>query len=160
MKLSGINLMNNTHFGIRTSLWSRLRIVSLSGLLLCIFFLSACGGATTQSSTNNASSSPTPTVDRTLQDKGNAQLQAFQQWIALMQQYKGSVTVYQQQYHSDQQALQSATSDAAYQTALRTLNTHVAAIQIPAMKTESTFLFQELQQDAATFGKQHTYHDG
>ncbi len=151
--------MNNTHFGTHTSLWCRLRIVSLSGLLLCVFLLSACGGATTQSSTINTNSSPTPTVDGTLQNEGDAQLQAFQQWLALMQQYKGNVTVYQQQSHSDQQALRSATSKAAYQRALQRLNTDVVAIQIPAMKTESTFLFQELQQDAATFGKQHTYYD-
>ena len=159
LKRAEIGLMNNTHFGTHTSLWCRLRVVSLSGLLLCVFLLSACGGATTPSSTINANSSPTPTVDGTLQNEGNAQLQAFQQWIALMQQYKGNVTVYQQQYHSDQQALRSATSKAAYQRALQRLNTDVAAIQIPAMKTESTFLFQELQQDAATFGKQHTYYD-
>jgi hypothetical protein len=76
-----------------------------------------------------------------------------------MQQYKGSITTYQQQYNSDQQVLRTASSDAAYKTALHTLNTHVAAIQIPAMKTESNFLFQELQQDAANFGKQHTYYD-
>jgi len=94
-----------------------------------------------------------------MQNQGNTQLQAFQQWIALMQQYKGDVTTYQQQYNSDKQALQSATSNAAYKTALQTLNTHVATIQLPAMKTESNFLFQELQQDVAQFGKQHTYQD-
>src|SRR2546427_5288631 len=140
----------------------RLHTISLGLLLLCIFLLSACSGATSQNSTNTTAGSgptPTPTVDSTLQNQGNTQLQAFQQWIALMQQYKGDVTTYQQQYNSDKQALQSATSNAAYKTALQTLNTHVAAIQLPAMKTESNFLFQELQQDVAQFGKQHTYQD-
>jgi lipoprotein-anchoring transpeptidase ErfK/SrfK len=98
-------------------------------------------------------------VNVTLQDEGNTQLQAFQQWIALMQQYKGDVTTYQQQYSSDQQALQSTKSIAAYQKALQTLSTHIEAIQIPAMKAETTFLFQKLQQDATAFGKQHTYYD-
>ena len=76
-----------------------------------------------------------------------------------MQQYQGDVTTYQQQYNSDQQALRSATSDAAYKTALQALNTHIDAIQISAMKTESSFLFQELQQEVASFGKKHTYYD-
>ncbi|HEV2579810.1 MAG TPA: hypothetical protein VGT44_03065, partial [Ktedonobacteraceae bacterium] len=133
----------------------RLSTVALSGLLLCLVLLSACGSLTTSS----ASVAPTPTVNRTLQNKGNAQLQTFQQWITLMQQYQGDVTAYQQQYQGDQQALRSAHSDAAYQKALNTLDAHVAAIQIPAMKTESGFLFQELQQDATSFGQQHTYHD-
>jgi lipoprotein-anchoring transpeptidase ErfK/SrfK len=136
----------------------------LSALLLCIFFLSACSGIAPQTSTKTGANGepatlPTPKIDNALQNEGNAQLQAFQQWIALMQQYKGDTTTYQQQYTSDQQALQSASSDTAYKTALNTLNAHVAAIQISAMKTESTSLFQQLQQDAAAFGKAHTYHD-
>ncbi len=77
-----------------------------------------------------------------------------------MQQYQGNVTTYQQQYYSDEQAIQSATSDAAYQKALQGLKAHSATIQIPALRTESQYLFQELQQDAVQFGKQHTHHDG
>ena len=141
-----------------------IRTVTLSALLLCIFFLSACNGITSQTSTTSGANGeptalPTPKIDHTLQNEGNAQLQAFQQWITLMQQYKGDITTYQQQYTSDQQALRSASGNTAYKTALNTLNAHVAAIQLPAMKAESTFLFQQLQQDAATFGKAHTYHD-
>ena len=152
--------MNKTHLRIHTSFWRRLRTILLSAVLLCLFLLSACSGATTQSTTTTtASTSLTPTADLTLQNEGNAQLQTFQQWIALMQRYKGNITTYQQQYQSDQQALRTATSDAVYKTMLHTLHTHVEAIQIPAMKTESTFLLQKLQQDAAAFGKQHTYHD-
>jgi lipoprotein-anchoring transpeptidase ErfK/SrfK len=136
----------------------------LAGLLCCLFLLSACNGTTPQSSTAQPTATkslptPTPTVSSRLQDQGNTQLQAFQQWIALMQQYKGNVTIYQQQYNSDQQALQSATSNTAYQKALQTLNTHVAAIQIPAMKAECNYLFNKLQQEAIAFGKQHTYYD-
>lgn len=141
------------------------RTLLLSGLLLCILLLSACNSAATTTTTKNTTTAsnptplPSPTVDRTLQSQGSAQLQAFQQWIGLMQQYKGDITTYQTQYNSDQQALQSANSDTAYKTALTTLNNHVAAIQIPAMKTEGNFLLQELQQDATNFGKQHTYQD-
>src|SRR5579863_5519839 len=156
--------MSDKHIRIRSSFSSRLRTIALSGLFLCIFLLSACSGATTNSTgttttINRPTPLPTPAIDLTLQNEGNAQLQTFQQWITLIQQYKGDVTTYQQQYTSDQQALQAATNTAAYKTALTTLNGHVAAIQIPAMKTESGYLFQELQQDAANFGKQHTYHD-
>ena len=136
--------------------------LAVSVLLLLLIILSACGGPAT-SNTPGSSPTPdisvTPTVSPGLQKQGDTQLQAFQQWITLMQQYQGDVTTYQQQYNSDQQALHAASSDAAYQKALHTLNTHVAGIQIPALKAESNSLFQQLQQDAANFGKQHTYYD-
>jgi len=142
----------------------RIGAITASVLLLCLLLLSACGGSGSTSSnsaanTNTATPLATPTVSPTLQKQGDAQLQTYQQWIALMQQYQGDVTTYQQQYTGDQQALHSANNDTAYKKALHTLDTHVAAIQIPALKTESNSLFQQLQQDAANFGSQHTYHD-
>ena len=136
--------------------------LTLSVLLLLLFLLSACSGSTTSNASGPVSTPDTistPTVSPTLQKQGDAQLQTYQLWIALVQQYQGDVTTYQQQYNSDQQALHSASNDAAYKMALHTLDTHVAAIQIPALKTESYSLFQQLQQDAASFGSQHTYHD-
>jgi lipoprotein-anchoring transpeptidase ErfK/SrfK len=144
--------------------WPCMHKVSLCFLLLCFFFLSACSGTTTQGSTspgtkNTVTPTPTATITMTQQNEGNAELQTFQQWIALMQQYHGDVTTYSQQYSSDQQSLQSANSSTAYTRALQTLDSHVAAIRIPAMKAESMYLFQQLQQDEANFGKQHTYYD-
>ena len=136
--------------------------LTLSVLLLLLFLLSACSGSTTSNASGPVSTPDTistPTVSPTLQKQGDAQLQTYQLWIALVQQYQGDVTTYQQQYNSDQQALHSASTDAAYKMALHTLDTHVAAIRIPALKTESYSLFQQLQQDAASFGSQHTYHD-
>jgi hypothetical protein len=155
---------SNKSVRTRSSFSHQLRTLTLSGLFLCIFLLSACSGAATSNTgTTTAANRPTPlpspTIDRTLQNQGTAQLQTFQQWISLMQQYKGTTTTYQQQYTNDQQALQAATSNTAYKSALTALNGHVAAIQLPAMKTETGYLYQELQQDAANFGKQHTYHD-
>lgn len=133
--------MNKTHVRIYISAWRRLRALALSGVLLCLVLLSACSGATSSSPTTSVeNNTPTPTVDSSLQINGKAQLLTFQQWITLMQQYQGDVTTYQQQYNSDQQALRSATSDAAYKTALQALNTHIDAIQIPAMKTEMLVL--------------------
>ena len=77
--------MNKTHLQTYTSFRYHLRTLSLSGLLLCIFLLSACSGATTQSTTaTTASNGLAPAVDLTLQNEGNVQLQAYQQWIALM----------------------------------------------------------------------------
>jgi lipoprotein-anchoring transpeptidase ErfK/SrfK len=154
--------MSNKH--IRSSFSHRWRTIALGGLFLCIFLLSACNGAAINSSgttttINRPTPLPTPAINRVLQNAGNAQLATFQQWITLIQQYKGDATTYQQQYTSDEQALQAATNSTTYKAALAALNGHVAAIQIPAMKTESGFLFQELQRDAANFGKQHTYHD-
>jgi len=155
---------SNKDIPTRSSFSRQLRTLTLSGFFLCIFLLSACSGAATGNTgtttvTNRPTSLPSPTIDPTLQNQGTAQLQAFQQWITLMQQYKGDITTYQQQYTSDQQALQSASSNTAYKAALTTLNGQVTAIQLPAMKTESNALYQELQQDATNFGKQHTYHD-
>ena len=150
------------HKRIPLSFRTCIQKASLCMLLGCFFLLSACSGTTTQSSTgaaNNPTPSPTSTISLSQQHAGNAELQAFQQWIALMQQYHGDTTTYQQQYSSDQQALQSANSSKAYNNALQTLRNHVAGIRIPAMKAQTTFLYQELQADATNFGKQHTFHD-
>src|ERR1700730_13303837 len=120
----------------------------LSALILCLLLLSACSGSSASGAT--ASSTPTalPTlaIDPTLQNQGDTQLQTFQQWISLMQKYNGNSATYQQQYTSDQQALRDAKTSTAYQAALASLNKHVAAIQIPAMKAESQSLQQQLQQ--------------
>lgn len=140
---------------------NRPRAVFLSSLLLALFLFSACGSLSNQpgSATATPVFSPTPSVSASLQSQGDAQLATFQQWINMMQQYQGNVATYQQQYASDQQALQSATNDTAYAKALNTLDAHVAAIQLPALKAESSDLLQKLQQDASSFGKQHTYYD-
>lgn len=95
----------------------------------------------------------------TLQQQGAVQLQAFQQQIALIQRYGGTVSLYQQQYSSDQQALTSAKTDASYQSALAMLNGHISAIQVPALKTEALSLQQQLEQQATAWSSQHTYFD-
>ncbi|HEX7737441.1 MAG TPA: L,D-transpeptidase family protein [Ktedonobacteraceae bacterium] len=137
------------------------------GVLACTFLgallLSACssgsstGNSTRSSSSNNTSSSSA--ITQTQRDEGNVQLQSFQQWIALMQQYGGNAATYQQQYTSDQQALQSANTAAAYNQALSALQGHVNAIKTPALKQEIARLQQQLAQDVNTWGSQHTYHD-
>ena len=43
--------------------------------------------------------------------------------------------------------------------ALATLQSHVKAIQIPAMKTESQSLQHQLQQEVSNWGQSHLYHD-
>ena len=91
---------------------SSLRYLAASVFLLLLVLLSACS-APAISNTPGSGSTPTtiatPTVSAALQKQGDAQLQTYQQWIALMQQYQGDVTTYQQQYNSDQQALHAAT---------------------------------------------------
>lgn len=139
----------------------------LLGLLACVFLgallLSACSstpaGTSGSSSSSGGSAVSTPAINQTLQNEGNTQLQAFQQWITLMQQYGGNVDTYQQQYTSDQQALHSATTTADYNQALTTLRDQVEAIKIPAMKQEIAHLQTQLAQDVNTWGSQHTYHD-
>jgi hypothetical protein len=140
----------------------RLTAFLLSLFMACGLLLSACSGSTTASASrtiNTPTPVPSPTVSPTLQQEGTAQLQAFQQWIALLQQYGGKADTYQQQYADDRQALAAATTDAAYQSALEKLNAHVKAIKIPALKTEATSLQNKLADEANAWGKNHTYYD-
>lgn len=135
----------------------------LSGLILaCLLLLNACSGSATSNNPaadNSPTSLPTPAIDRTLQQQGTVQLQTFQQWIALMQQYNGDVASYQQAYTSDQEALQAAQTSTAYKAALATLNSHVSSIEFPAMKAESVYLQQQLSQQVTSWGQKHQYHD-
>lgn len=133
----------------------------VSGLLFCLLLLSACSTSanTTTDISTGPTATPTPTIPTALKNQGTMQLQALQQWIALMQQYSGDVSTYQQQYTNDQQALQNAKTATAYTTALASLHAHVDAIKIPAMKAESANLQQQLQQQVASWGKTHQYHN-
>ena len=129
--------------------------------VLCLLLLSACSSISGNGNTvaNTPTVVPTATIDTTLGKQGNMQLKTFQQWITLMKQYGGDTTSYQQQYDDDQQALQAAKTDVTYKVALTTLNGHVAAIQLPAMKAESFHLQQQLKQEVASWGQQHKYHN-
>jgi len=141
---------------------------TLSGLLCLILgalLLSACSGLGSTGNTPGSSSSntinvtPTPGIGLALQNEGHAQLASFQQWINLMQQNGGDVTTYQQQYTSDQQALEQAKTDSAYSAALKTLQGHVSTIKIPALRQEIQFLQTKLQKDVSDWGNAHKYHD-
>lgn len=128
-------------------------------LFILAVLLSACGSTSNSGSTGAQVTSPTPAISLSLQDQGTTELHTFQQWIALMQQYHGDSSVYQGQYTSDQQDLQNAKTETAYKQALKQLEKHIQAIQLPAMKAESAYLQQELQQQVAAWGQKHTYHD-
>lgn len=133
--------------------------ILLSLVILCLVLLSACSTNTGKTVSNTSTPTPIPTSDPTLKKQGEMQLHAFQQWIALMQQYNGDTTTFQQQYSSDLQALNNAKTATAYAAALAKLNSHVEAIKIPAMKAESQSLQYLLQQEVASWGQQHQYHD-
>lgn len=149
----------------RKPLTRRTSAILCSLLLTCAFLLNACSNSNLAGANNSpaAQSTPTivpsPTVAPALQQQGAMQLQSFQQWIALMQQYGGKVDKYQQQYDSDQQALTSASTNVAYQSALDTLNKHVKAIKLPALKVEATSLQAKLRQEANAWSRTHTYYD-
>jgi hypothetical protein len=133
--------------------------ILLSAIMLCLVLLSACSSNTGITGASSPTAVSTPTIDPASKNQGDLQLLAFQQWISLMQQYNGDTTIYQQQFNADQQALNSAKTEVAYNAALAKLNAHVAAIKIPAMKTESQNLQNQLQQEVASWGQQHQYHD-
>ena len=155
--------MKYRHLQFKTIYQYHIPAVLLSALVLCVVLLSACGSLSNGGNRQNASSTPTalptPAVDPTLQNQGTTELQTFQQWITLMQKYNGNTATFQQQYTSDQEALQNAKTSTAYNAALSTLKNHVQAIQIPAMKTEGQSLQQQLQQGVASFGQKHQFHD-
>ena len=143
----------------------RSSIFLVSLLMACMLLLSACSGDGSAKASNVSAKSaastliPTPTVNPTLQQQGSMQLETFQQWITLMKQYGGSVSKYQQQYTGDLQTLNAATSNTTYQAALKTLNGHVSAIQLPALQAEATGLQQKLTQQANNWANKHTYYD-
>jgi lipoprotein-anchoring transpeptidase ErfK/SrfK len=155
--------MKYRHLQFRTIYRYHIPAVLPCALVLCLVLLSACGslsnGGNRQSVSSTPTALPTPAVDPTLQNQGTTELQTFQQWITLMQKYNGNTATFQQQYTSDQEALQNAKTSTAYNAALSTLKNHVLAIQIPAMKTEGQSLQQQLQQGVASFGQKHQYHD-
>lgn len=137
----------------------RIPALFLSVVMLCLLLLSACSTNSGSTASGTSTVVSTPTVDPTLKNQGDMQLYAFQQWIALMQQYNGDTSTFQQQYNADQQALNDATTGDAYKAALAKLNAHVEAIKIPTMKTEDQNLQHQLQQDVASWGQTHQYHD-
>ncbi len=155
--------MKYRHLQFKTIYQYHIPALLLSALVLCLVLLSACGslsnGGNRQSVSSTPTALPTPAVDPTLQNQGTTELQTFQQWITLMQKYNGNTATFQQQYTSDQEALQNAKTSTAYNAALSTLKNHVQAIQIPAMKTEGQSLQQQLQQGVTSFGQKHQYHD-
>ena len=155
--------MKYRHLQFKTIYQYHIPALLLSALVLCLVLLSACGslsnGGNRQSVSSTPTALPTPAVDPTLQNQGTTELQTFQQWITLMQKYNGNTGTFQQQYTSDQEALQNAKTSTAYNAALSTLKNHVLGIQIPAMKTEGQSLQQQLQQGVTSFGQKHQYHD-
>ncbi|GER91805.1 hypothetical protein KDW_59670 [Dictyobacter vulcani] len=102
---------------------------------------------------------PTPAISASLQQQGTQELQSLQQWINTMKQYGGQTDTYQQQYNSDQQALQNARTATTYQAALDTTRGHVEDIKMPAIKVEQQSLQQQLQTQAAAWEKDHPHLD-
>lgn len=123
-------------------------------LLACLLLLNACGHSSTLVKANSQ-----PAISTTQLQEGQAQLQTFQQWIALLQRFKGAASAYQQSYASDQQALKAANNGLVYQNALNTLTEHVKSIKIPALKAESGDLQQQLSAQTIAWSKAHTYYD-
>ncbi len=133
--------------------------ILVSLVMLCLVLLSACSTNTGKTASNTSTPIAIQTTDPSLKNQGEMQLRAFQQWIALMQQYNGDITTFQQQYSSDLQALNNAKTATAYAAVLAKLNAHVQAIKIPAMKAQGQSLQYQLQQETASWGQQHQYHD-
>jgi hypothetical protein len=149
-------ILKLTKRNIRQQLMAYLIIGVLVGILL-----SACGTNPNVSAkqSNTPTPVPTPAINMTIVNQDNMQLQTFQQWIELMQQYKGDVTVYQKQYEEDQRALRDAHTDKAYKDISTTLSSQINAIKLPALKAEANTLYQTLEDKVSAWGSQHIYHD-
>ncbi len=128
-------------------------------LLVCLLALNACGSLNNSQSVKKAGDHAQAALAISLRQQGQTQLRAFQQWIALMQQFQGNTSSYQQTYTSDQRALRSARTNATYHTALNTLTEHVDHIKIAALKAEAGDLQQQLNQQYTAWSQAHTYHD-
>jgi lipoprotein-anchoring transpeptidase ErfK/SrfK len=124
-------------------------------LLACLLVLNACS----HSDSTQVKANSQPAISAAQLQEGQAQLRTFQQWIALLQQFKGKTSAYQQNYTSDQRALKAATNGFTYQGALNTLAEHINSIKIPALKAESGDLQQKLSEQATAWSKAHTYYD-
>ncbi|GCE21188.1 L,D-transpeptidase [Dictyobacter kobayashii] len=153
----------------RSTSTSSMRRVRLPYLLCALTFcllLSGCqvpgfgGNASTNSNTTQVPTpTPTPEISASLKNQGNMELQTLQQWISTLKQYGGQADSYQQQYTSDQQALQNAHSADTYQAALNTTRDHVNTIKMPAIKQEQQSLQQQLQQQASDWENTHPHLD-
>jgi hypothetical protein len=145
-----------TKHTLRHHLAGWLLIGMVVGLLL-----SGCNAnaSTTVQKSSTPTPIPTPAINASIANNGDMQLQTYQQWISLLTQYKGDATTYQKQYIADQQALKNATTDAAYNSALKTLSDQINAIKMPALKTEAQTLHTTLENEVSAWGAQHTYHD-
>jgi hypothetical protein len=128
----------------------------LVGILTgCLLLLGACSnmGGTREEATNRA------TVNALLKDEGQAEVKTFEQWIALLQRYKGNVSQYHQEYASDQKALDTANTDIVYQSALQQINQHISSIKILALKSEARNLAQQLKPQVDAWSPHHLFHD-
>ncbi|GLV60356.1 hypothetical protein KDH_71760 [Dictyobacter sp. S3.2.2.5] len=136
----------------------------LCGLTLCLI-LSGCQlpGLTSNSSSGGPSTVPTPTptpaISANIKSQGTMELQTMQQWINTMKQYGGQTATYEQQYSSDQQALQNAHSASTYQSALATARSNVSDLKLAAIKQEQQSTQQQLQQMVSNWENSHPYHD-
>ncbi|HEX7733805.1 MAG TPA: L,D-transpeptidase [Ktedonobacteraceae bacterium] len=135
--------------------------IYVATLLCYLLLLSACNGDTGSNAArlNALMLHRRVTLDATMRESGQLQIQTFQQWIGLMQQFNGSVGTYGQELLSDKHALDTAKNIADYQNALQRLRRHTTAIQIPALKNEANYQQRQLAQEATAWGKAHTYHD-
>ena len=127
-------------------------------IILVCCLLSACSGANATHLSTLMIHRPAG-IDTELKAQGQLQIQTFQQWIGLMQQYGGQTATYGQELLGDQNALKAAKNAASYQRALQTLQQHTEHIQVPALKNEADYQEQQLSQQASAWGKAHTYHD-
>lgn len=132
---------------------SRLIILFLG----CLLLLSACTGG--NKAEVRKAKLTRPAVNNYLQQQAQAEILTFQKWLSLMQQYKGDMGKYRQEYDNDQQALLSAKTDMAYQSALQDLNKHVSSVRSQAFKVQMGSLEHQLSQQASDWSKQHTYHN-
>jgi len=151
-----INIHQHQH---KTEPTQHIPTILISTLTLCLILLSACANNTGNTNSSTLTTIPAPAIDLTTKNQGDTQLLAFQQWITLMQQYNGNTTIYLQQLNIDQQALNSAKTEAAFKSTLAKLNAQVEAIKIPAMKAEIKSLQIQLEQGQSSWGQQHQYHD-
>ncbi len=130
-----------------------LTVLSLS----CLLWLNACKDYQPHQVVHPHT--PVATLDPRLLNAGLAATSTFQIWISTLHTYHSDTSQYQQEYHSDQQALTSSHTNLAYQSALHTLNQHIASIKLPTLQGEARQLSLQLAQKVNAWEQQHPFYD-
>ncbi len=90
---------------------------------------------------------------------GAGKIKEFSTYIYKMMLYGQDVTAYRKHLNDDQAALNNAKSLSDFLTVSAQIDSDIAAIQIPTIRGQASYLLKQFHQEVATWGSAHLYHD-